>query len=322
MDCVKNNGYNTSKQCLANTRSEILDDIRIWARNPREDAPPVFWLHGTAGSGKSAIAHTIAIEFDKDKQLGSFFPFDRTYLAERRHEKVFTTIARDLADSNTGYKQAVLDVIKEKTWLKSTPDLSLQWDSLLVGPSIYLSDAGPILIVIDALDESGDHLSRTALLSILATRAGDLPPNIRILLTSRTGDDILQALAPSPHVLSRDLNNVSKSSIDHDISIYISKQLRGINDAFFDNRIQVLVIRSEGLFQWAYVACEFIKDTGRISNPIQQFYKLLNPVKGAVGALDSLYDTVLHSMLCSDNDDAVQLFRSVMGQVLGLSEPL
>lgn len=319
---VKNNGYNTSKQCLANTRSDILNEIRSWARSPLEDVPPIFWLHGTAGSGKSAIAHTIAIEFDNDKQLGSFFPFDRTYLAERRHEMVFTTIAHDLAHINTGFKQAVLDVIQERTWLNSTPDLSQQWDSLLIRPSVNLSNAGPILLVIDALDESGDHLSRTALLSILATRAGELPPNIRILLTSRTRDDILQALAQSPHVLSRDLNDIPKSSIDHDISVYISKQLRGVDDAFFDSQRRLLVNRSEGLFQWAYVACEFIKDTGRISNPIKQFHRLLSPVAGAAGALDSLYDTVLHSMLHSDNDDAVQLFRSVMGQVLGLLEPL
>ncbi|KJA17635.1 hypothetical protein HYPSUDRAFT_205985 [Hypholoma sublateritium FD-334 SS-4] len=319
---VKNNGYNTSKQCLANTRSDILSEIRSWARSPHEDVSPIFWLHGTAGSGKSAIAHTIAIEFDNDKQLGSFFPFDRTYLAECRHEKVFTTIARDLAHSNTAFKQAVLDVIQEKAWLNSTPDLSQQWDSLLVRPSVNLSNAGPILLVIDALDESGDHLSRNALLSILATRAGELPPNIRILLTSRTRDDILQTLSQSPHVLSRDLNDTPKSLIDHDISVYISKQLRGIDDAFFDSQQRLLVDRSEGLFQWAYVACEFIKDTGKISNPIKNFYKLLNPAAGVAGALDSLYDTVLHSMLHGDNDDAVQLFRSVMGQVLGLLEPL
>lgn len=53
-------GLNMTKKCLDGTRTEILEEIMKWINNPDDDAPRIFWLHGQAGRGKSAIAHTVA----------------------------------------------------------------------------------------------------------------------------------------------------------------------------------------------------------------------------------------------------------------------
>lgn len=47
-----------SPKCLPNTRTELLQHIRDWARSA--DGKPIFWLSGMAGTGKSTIARTIA----------------------------------------------------------------------------------------------------------------------------------------------------------------------------------------------------------------------------------------------------------------------
>ncbi|KAF8954093.1 hypothetical protein BDZ97DRAFT_1711901, partial [Flammula alnicola] len=317
-------GYNTTKQCLAGTRADILAEIEDWARSTDPDVPRVFWLNGAAGTGKSAIAHTIALKFDQSRELGSCLCFDRTYLTERRHEKVFSTIARDLASHNPGIKRELADAIRDRSWLKSTPDIIQQWENLLVKPAARLSNGGTILLVIEALDESGDAHSRGHLLSILARRARELPSNFRILLTSRTLDDISQALGSSRHVISKVTDDIPKSSTDQDISIYISRRLAQVNGFFLDNsKLHLLVDRSEGLFQWAFVACEFIQGSGKFSSPETRFVKLTNsPTTRSVTTLDTLYDTLLQEM-CADNDeDDMQVFRSVMGQILSLYEPL
>ena len=44
--------------CLKGTREAVLGEIELWANG--FDKPPVFWLDGLAGTGKSAIAQTIA----------------------------------------------------------------------------------------------------------------------------------------------------------------------------------------------------------------------------------------------------------------------
>jgi len=90
-------GLNTENICLDGTRSGILGDIMDWINNGDEDTH-VYWLHGTAGSGKSAIAHTIADHFKSLGCLRSFFSFDCDAAAEQRHRKIFTTITQDLAD--------------------------------------------------------------------------------------------------------------------------------------------------------------------------------------------------------------------------------
>ena len=261
-------GYITTKQCLPGTRVEILTEIEEWARSPDPNTPPVFWLNGAAGTGKSAIAHTLAVRFNQNNELGSFLCFDRSYLAERRHEKVFSTMAHDLASQYPGVKQRLAATIRDRNWLKQTTDIIQQWESLLIKPSAQLPTDRPIVLIIDALDESGDTLSRSHLLSILAHRARELPSNIRILLTSRALDDISQALQSNTHIRPKVMNDIPKSSINHDIKSYISARLNQIADFFVDvNRLHFLVECSEGLFQWAFVACEFIQGNGKLSTP-------------------------------------------------------
>jgi len=317
-------GYNTTKQCLPGTRVDILSEIENWVRTTDPNVPRVLWINGAAGTGKSAIAHTIALMFDKKRELGSFLCFDRTYLADRRHEKVFSTIARDLASHDPGIRRAMADTIRERNWLKRTTDVIQQWEYLLVKPSSQLSIGHPILLIIDALDESGDAQSRRYLLPILAHRAGELPFNFRILLTSRPEADISQALRGSIHVISKDMNDIAKSSTDHDISAYIFTSLAHVDDTFFDgHRLCTLVEQAEGLFQWAFVACEFIQGHGKFSSPVARFNKLTNfPNTHALTKLDTLYETILQEICAGNDEDDMQIFQSVMGQILGLFQPL
>ena len=318
-------GYNATKQCLHGTRVEILDEIEQWARSTEPNVPRVFWLNGAAGSGKSAIAHTIALRFHQRNELGSFLCFDRTYLAECRHEKVFSTMARDLAGQYPGVKRSLANAIRERNWLKRT-DIIQQWENLLVKPSAHLPIDHPILLVIDALDESGDPESRKHLLPILANRSIELPSNVRILLTSRPLDDILRALRSCVHILNKAIGDIPESSIAHDIKSYISARLASVDDLFLDdNRLGLLVNRSEGLFQWAFVACEFIQGSGsrKLFTSEQRFRQLTNSAtSGATPSLDKLYNTILQEICPDNNEDDIQAFQSVMGQVLALYEPL
>jgi hypothetical protein len=319
-------GFNTTKQCLPGTRIEILDEIEQWAHSTELNVPRVFWLYGAAGSGKSAIAHTIALWFHQRNELGSFLCFDRTYLAECRHEKVFSTMAHDLASQNPGVKRSLVNMLRDRNWLKRTTDVIQQWENLLVKPSVHLSTDHPILLVIDALDESGDPESRKHLLPILANRAIELPSNVRILLTSRPLDDISRALRSCVHIVSKAIGDIPESSITRDIKSYISERLAPVDDLFLDdNRLGLLVNRSEGLFQWAFVACEFIQGSSsrKLFTPEQRFQQLTNSVaSGATPSLDKLYTTILQEICPDNNEDDMQAFRSVMGQVLALYEPL
>jgi hypothetical protein len=152
--------YNSEKGCLPGTRREIIEEIVDWVNNDAEDVPRVFLLSGMAGLGKSAIAHSLAHLFDGFGRLGSSYCFNRSNQTELRPDNLFSTIARDLADLDPSRKSTLYQVIHEKTALRKTRAPHEQFENFILQPASGLTSIGPLLIVIDALDESGDKETR------------------------------------------------------------------------------------------------------------------------------------------------------------------
>jgi hypothetical protein len=218
MPYAKGARYDVTKRCLPGTRREIIEEIMAWVNNGDEHVPRVFLLSGMAGLGKSAIAHSLAQLFDESGRLGSSYCFNRANQVDRRPDNLFSTIARDLADLDPERKSTLCQVIHGKTALRNTRVPREQFEKFILQPSTCLTSVGPILIVIDALDESGDEDSRQAILAILPDKAADIPSNFRILITSRAEQDILDALHEKPYVISKRLDSVDVTSTTRDIS--------------------------------------------------------------------------------------------------------
>jgi hypothetical protein len=178
--------FDPEKVCLPHTRDDVIDEINEWINKPNgDDVPCIFYLSGVAGSGKSTIAHTIALRYDQLGRLGSSFCFDRADQANRRPDNIFSTIARDLADLDPQRKRVLWLTVKEKRSLRITRAPREQFDKFILIPAKNMNTIGPVVIVIDGLDECGDEGSRKVILSILAEAVRNLPSNFRILITAR-----------------------------------------------------------------------------------------------------------------------------------------
>ncbi|RDB23725.1 hypothetical protein Hypma_009409 [Hypsizygus marmoreus] len=114
--------FNPEKGCLPKTRLAIIDEIVEWATSSA-DSHKVYWLYGVAGSGKSAIAHSVAKRLSDQKRLGSFYSFDATNQVDRTPQYLFSTISRDLADFSSEWETALWNVIKDNTSLRSDPSV-------------------------------------------------------------------------------------------------------------------------------------------------------------------------------------------------------
>ena len=326
-------GRDTSKHCLPGTREDILSDIKNWIDNTEEDVQRILWLSGTAGKGKSAIAHTIASWFHERGGLGAFFCFDRTREADRRHEKIFTTVARDLADRDPIMRRALAHAVRDNE-IRHTKDITRQWQELILGPVNIVSKdiPAPVLIIIDALDESGDTNSRQQILHLLASQPTKLPANFRIVVTSRPLEDIQKSLHTVSHILHRSMDDIWPKSAERDIQRYVTTRLADLHDALNDTDFQRLAQKSDGLFEWARLACEYIKGTNRVRvDPISRFEAVV--AKATVGAsgipvkgtrlLDDMYRRILAEIIPEDeHEEVIHVFRSVMGQILASLEPL
>jgi hypothetical protein len=193
--------FDSSKGCLPGTRGGIINTIVEWINSSDgDDTARVFFLSGVAGSGKSAITHTVAKLFYEQKRLGSSYCFARDDQGKRHPRNLFSTIALDIADLDSQWKQFLCNVVGGDRALRTSAAPRDQFQRFILDPSAALTTVGPILIVIDALDESGDYSSRKPIIDVLATDFAKLPPNFRVLVTARPEPDIVQGLDAKKHV--------------------------------------------------------------------------------------------------------------------------
>jgi adenylylsulfate kinase-like enzyme len=119
-------------ECMSATRSDILGQIRDWAKNI-SDTQNVFWLYGVAGSGKSTISTTLASYFRNQGRLGAFLFFDRSFPEKSHPSKVIRTLAYKLGLFNRRIGTAISAVIEQYSTITDS-SLHIQFAELLVKP--------------------------------------------------------------------------------------------------------------------------------------------------------------------------------------------
>ena len=303
------------------TRVAFLEFIIDWVNNPASERGLV--LFGQAGTGKSSIAHEIARLFDDMHRLTSSFIFSRReQSAQKASYHLFTTLARDLADRYPSYKIALGKVIKDNAALRiGTRDYHTLFKYLILEPFKELHIVGPILVVIDALDESGDTIGGIGLHAFLAENLKRLPSNFRVVITSRPEQAIESTLAGAPSVKIKYINDPELAAEKHnDILTFLQAKLPTDK---FGRYLEALMVKAEGLFQWAAVASQLILDPPeRYDYDGETCIKQLsepNSDRHGQDLLDELYIEVLKGYFKGQERD---LFRSVIGQLITSIEPL
>ena len=284
-----------------------------------------FILFGQAGTGKSSIAHEVARRFHKMHRLTSSFIFLRREQPVRKAYHLFTTLARDLADRYPSFKIALGKVIKDDTALRvGTRDYHTLFESLILEPLKDLHIVGPILVVIDGLDESGDATSRIGLHAFLAKNLVRLPSNFRVVITSRPEHAIESALDEAQAVKIIHMNDDELAAERNDDILAFFRHTFRFHE--FSQYVKALVTKAEGLFQWAAVASQLILNPpARFEHSEEKCIKhLLGSSRNRRGQdlLDDLYQEVLESYFPSEEEESRILFPSVVGQLITSIEPL
>ena len=226
------------------------------------------------------------------------------------------------------YKSALWEIVKDDQALRTSQSPLEQVERLIVEPSRVLDTVGPLVIVIDTLDESGDPGSRRQLLRTISKQIiqNSFPFNLHFLITARPEDDILTAFPPSSHVVLKQMSDIPRDLVDGDIEKFILHSLHQYIELESSwpggGWVRLLVHHSQHLFQWASTACNFIEGEGTVGlDASERLDKLLRAANTDGGhSLDKLYYAVLSQLFTSD--DTRERFRTVMATVLMLNEPL
>ena len=309
--------FTPDKGCLPGTRTAFLDFIVDWVNNP--NSARVLVLFGLAGMGKSAIAHEIARRFDEMHRLTSSFIFIRKEQSRNGAYNLFTNLAHNLADRYPFFKAALGKIIKDDITLRlDTRDYGTLFRRLIREPLQDLLILDPILVVIDALDESGDATGENGLHRFLADNLSSLPGNFRVLVTSRPEHDIESAFRKAESTVIKNMNDPKLAAqTQPDILAFLEKRLSSYDLKQYG---EALAKKAEGLFQWAAVACGYILEPKLARSRKGRIEQLLSSTRSGQDPLTELYKGVLEEYF--SDEEAQGLFRSVLGQLLAAFEPL
>ena len=189
---------------------------------------------------------------------------------------------------------------------------------------VSIGETGSIVVVIDALDESGPEPSRSHILLVLGSPTSGqtafqlLPSNFRLFMTSRSLPDIQAVLSIAPHVKAVSLDDVPVAFTECDIHLHLLKGLEDIRK----REVSQIAQKADGLFEWASLACEYIRPDTTGESVKERFSNATVHVsREGKSLLDNMYHTTLESIV-SKRPTALVRSCSVMRQVLYTLEPL
>ena len=305
----------------------MLNGIELWAMDPAK--PPIYWLSGLAGTGKSTIARTATARFFADGRLGAAFFCSKAFKDRRALHLIFPTLAIQLAYKYKRFRSILIPLIQSNPGITYEP-LYGQMKKLIVQPLKESSIS--TIIVIDALDECEDIEPVSAFLSIIGKLAAKIP-KVKFFLTGCPGSHI------STHSLFLSSVTVSEKSIFHkvdldqtnsDIQLFFKTSLLelaghwpGLNNWPTKQQLDSLCKQAAGLFAYASAMVRFITDSKW--GPRRQLDILLQSQKvdGFKGkALDSPYMSILQEAFHDSRSEYDDKIRSILGAAILATNPL
>jgi hypothetical protein len=156
---------------------------------------------------------------------------------------------------------------------------------------------------------------------------------LRVVVTSRPELHIRLGFKEMPNGIYQDLvlHKVSRSTIEHDIRLFLEHELSAIrksrmlsSDWPATHQILALVQLAVPLFIYAATVCRYIGTKG--SNPKAYLEKVLQYQKATFSQLDRTYLPVLDQLLVEQEEDEkeewLHAFQDVVGSIVVLESPL
>jgi hypothetical protein len=303
-------------KCHPNTRVAVIEQVMYWILSQENSEALIMWLFGPAGSGKSAIAQTLAERcYASGILLASFF-FSRSDPSRNHFRSLFATIAYQVV-VNFPDSRDIITRVPEQDPLVLTQSFEIQLISLIIGPlqQLYLAgrppaSSDPYLIVIDGLDECADPQVQVGILRSIAKAVKRCQFPLKFLFASRpelhlTTEFNSRTINP---ILSR-LALDDKFLPDDDIRMFLQDKCDEIRRTHPLKRflsptwpstdiIERLVAKSSGQFIYVSTVVKFITSTRR--HPDDSLNVILSPRPSEhnlpFSELDALYANVLSSV--------------------------
>lgn len=319
---------------MPGTRMDVIKSILDWFSGDPYHRRTLL-LQGLPGTGKSTLSTNIARMMDGIGLLGAFSFFERN-LPENSPSRMVRTIAFQLAlhDADIGVK--VEQIIKNSPDIADLP-LATQLFKLLSATAFkdVTWIRGPVLVIIDALDEADDMEEREELLNMLSHGVLELPFFLRLFIISSRKLNIPDQI--EHHRVARMELSVDSKEAQTDIYMFIWSRLEATRAEVLDHipalydwprdeDVQSLIGFTSGHFLCAAIACQLIDESKdpqeKLKELIQAGHKSTNANSSSLESLRHLYKNILKSAGNWDDQSFRSDYRDLLGAIICLREPL
>ena len=286
----------------------------------------VFWLFGSAGTGKTAIGQSIA-EMCKEAQcLAAAFFFFRTSPERNTHKRLIATIAYQISSSIPELRPLIAKAVEDDHPVM-TKDMRAQISQLIVEPLLQVIGHSPptsrLLVIVDGLDECIDEKEQCTVLNAISEAVTKHIP-LCFLVTSRPEHQIRTRFKKNDLIAITKQLDLDEIDATTDIQAFLHSEFSRIkceysipDDPLWPAQgvVESLADRASGQFIYAATVVKFVDD--RRARP----HKRLNMILGSsppgslspFAEIDALYTQIL------SNVPDVQLALLFLGVLCGMT---
>lgn len=235
-------------------REDAFTQVGAWLNDPTDDN--IFLITSYPGFGKSAFSANCCWKFSTEISAIHFCKFDNSDKADPK--RIITSLAYSLAQKLPEYKNRISRLQELSAMLSAESSMNAVriFELLFVEPLNEIKVESPVLIIIDALDEAiWQGRLNNEFCSILRSRKKDLPTWLKILVTSREDNLIINELqyVSRTYTVTPEINK-------NDIKLFFANQLKKIMGVDIPQvTIDELYEKSEGSFIYATEIIKYIK---------------------------------------------------------------
>ncbi|KAL6825903.1 hypothetical protein J3E69DRAFT_335339 [Trichoderma sp. SZMC 28015] len=250
------------------------------------------WLQGSIGAGKSYLTSKVIDRYvfdneaqGKNNEGFAYFYCSRSDTARRDPKFIYQSYIRQLAQLNhypTGMHKSISDLYRKAK--KGQRQLTIP--ECKTALSELLKSYPRTTLVLDALDEC-EVVSRREIVLVLRSLATDAERPVKVYIASRREPDIERNLG------SGNLIEIRTSDNKGDIEKYIKQEMtqfgeewESVSQDVKEEVKRTIADRSDGMFRWAYLQWEQLKNFKTNQSILERLGKL---PKSLEHAYDEIY---------------------------------
>lgn len=271
--------------------------------------PPVLWLHGRPGTGKSVAAGHVIRYLQSRNFDCSFYFFRHQDSASLNIASLLRSLAFQMAETNVEIRRAVVSMTNDSIRI-NTDDHLVLWNSLFIQRIFEIGNVGPQHWVIDGVDECSNK-AIPALISIVSSLGSKVP--VRVFMTSRPGGEVGKRMsAAQPETPFLEMTTGGGGTLK-DIELFLqSRYARSGDTSAYGGLVSDVLAKSNGIFLWASLTIEKLEDAYSVEDK-QDVLRQIPP------EMEGFYSRIITSIAESPS---AELAKGVLTWVMCSPKPL